>query len=265
VIKLVISNQRGGVAKTTTTATLARILAERGHRILAVDADPQGSLGLVLGLKPVRYFHDFALGHSSLEDCVVRAAPRVDVLCGSRETSKLDAAWSGAKDPQYSLAMRFGSAADQYDVVLFDTAPSVSLVQTCALVYAGRVLIPVAMDMLSLQGAVACCETGRLLGEIFRADVEAVALLPVMVDRRFQLTAYVMQALEEMAERFHVPLLTPIRTDGTVPRAERAKQFLADYDHSSKALDDYHRAADQLLELPAMRQDADWQREAIPA
>ena len=264
-IKLVISNQRGGVAKTTTTATLARILAERGRRTLAVDADPQGSLGLVLGLKPVRYFHDFALGHRGLEDCVVRAAPRLDVLCGSRETSKLDAAWSGGQEPQFSLAARFGPVTDRYDAVLFDTAPSVSLVQTCALIYAGRVLIPAAMDMLSLQGAVACCETARLLNEIYRADVEPLGLLPVMVDRRFNLTAYVMGALEEMSERFRVPLLGVIRTDGTVPRAERAKQFLADYDGSSKALEDYHRAADQILELPAMRQDAEWQRQAIPA
>ena len=85
--RLVIANQRGGVSKTTTTATLARFFGDQGMRVLVIDADPQGSLGLVLGLRPDRYLHDFLVHDHPLEDCVIEAAPNVHILCGSRDTT----------------------------------------------------------------------------------------------------------------------------------------------------------------------------------
>jgi hypothetical protein len=87
-----------------------------------------------------------------------------------------------------------------------------------------------------------------------------------MIDRRYGLTAYILQALEEISTRYSVPLLHPIRTDGTVPRAERAKTFLADYCPKCKALEDYTIAAGQLMEmLNAKGQSAERYQEALSA
>lgn len=94
-----------------------------------------------------------------------------------------------------------------------------------------------------------------MLSEIFHIDVRAVALLPVMIDRRYSLTNLVLSALEEMSQKYAVPLLPGIRTDGTVPRAERASMFLADYDSRCKAMQDYEAAATQLIELLNVKQD----------
>ena len=255
--RLVIANQRGGVAKTTTTATLARFFGDQGKRVLVIDADPQGSLGLVLGLRPEKYLHDFLVHNQPIEECVFPAAAEVDVLCGSRDTTVVEAALLGTEGRERAFGRLLDRAEAGYEVVLIDVSPSINLLQTCSMLYAKSLLIPVAMNMLSLQGAAACLQTAAMLGSAFGEQIRPLALLPVMVDRRFSLTEYILKALEEMSEQYRVPLLHPIRTDGTVARAERARQFLADYDPRSKALEDYMVAALQVTELLKSGQDAE--------
>lgn len=264
-LRLVIANQRGGVSKTTTTATLARIYADRGLRVLAIDADPQGSLGLVLGLRPSKYLHDFLVYNCALSECVVSAAANLDVLCSNRDTTKVEAALLGTTGREFAFSRQFGSADGAYDVVLVDVAPSISLLQTCSIMYTRSLLIPVAMDMLSLQGAAACLQTASMLAEVFGCEIRPVALLPAMVDRRYTLTAFVLSALEEMSNRYGIPLLQAIRTDGTVPKAQRARRFLVEYDRDSKASEDYLAAADQLLVLLGVAQQREIYSEALSA
>jgi chromosome partitioning protein len=136
-----------------------------------------------------------------------------------------------------------------YDVVLIDVAPSISLLQTCGMLYAKQLLIPVSMDPLSLQGAAASIETARTLSTLFNIPVKTVGLLPVMVDRRLQITETVLESLKAIGERAGVPLLPPIRTDATVTKATRQRQFLVDYDPKCKAVEDYNIACDALFEL----------------
>jgi chromosome partitioning protein len=248
-IRLVITNQRGGVSKTTTAATLARFFSDSGMRVLIVDADPQASMGIVLGLKPRNHLYEFVVQNRPFEECVERAGPNIDVLCSNRETTRVEAALLTMTGGELAFIRLFENLEFLYDAVLIDVAPSISLLQTSAMLYAKNLLIPVAADMLSLQGAVACLETAHMLADIFQIDVKSTALLPVMIDRRYSLTEFVLAALGEMSEKYGVPVLPPIRTDGTVPRAERAKMFLADFDPHCKAMQDYTAAASQLMAL----------------
>jgi cellulose biosynthesis protein BcsQ len=110
-------------------------------------------------------------------------------------------------------------------------------------------LIPVAMDPLSLQGVGANFEVARLLNAAFKMDVHIVAILPVMLDRRLQMTAAIMESLVELAERLHTPVLPAIRVDAAVTKANRARQFLMDYDPKCKAVEDYQAAFQQLAQL----------------
>jgi chromosome partitioning protein len=255
-IRLVITNQRGGVSKTTTTATLARFFSDRGMRVLIVDADPQASIGIVLGLSPKRHLYDFVVHNRPFEECVERAAPNIDVVCSNRETTRVEAALLTMTGGELAFIRLLGDVEFLYDAVLIDVAPSISLLQTCAMLYTKCLLIPVAADMLSLQGAVACLQTAQMLTDLFQIQVRAAALLPVMIDRRYSLTSFILAALEEMSEKYAVPLLSPIRTDGTVPRTERARMFLADYDPRCKAMQDYTAAANQLIALLDVNQSA---------
>lgn len=258
-IRLVISNQRGGVAKTTTVAVFARYLADRGKRVLVIDTDPQGSIGTVLGLKPTKYLHDFVVYNHLFKDCIVEACPGVDVLCGNRETVKTEGHLMGQVAREFVFKNLFTQVETGYDAVLIDVAPSINLMQTCAMVYGKSLLIPVSMDPLSLQGAAASIETARMLNSLIRIEIQPVALLPVMVDRRLQITEVVSASLKDLSVRTRIPLLHGIRTDTTVTKCNRAKKFLADFEPRSKALEDYQTAFEELLNLlhGELRKDQD--------
>jgi chromosome partitioning protein len=247
--RLVILNQRGGVAKTTTVHTLARYLADRGRRVLIIDTDPQGSVGTLLGLKPAKYLHDFVIYNHLFKECVVHACPGVDVLCSNRETVKTEGHLMGQVAREFVFTNLFSQVETDYDAVLIDVAPSINLLQTCAMTYARQILIPVSMDPLSLQGAAASIETARTLSSLIRMKIAAVAILPVMVDRRLQITEVVTASLQELSLRTGIPLLPPIRTDTTVTKCSRAKQFLVDFDARAKAVEDYNQALAALLSL----------------
>ena len=136
-----------------------------------------------------------------------------------------------------------------YDAVLIDVSPSINLLQTCAMVYARQILVPVAMDALSFQGATASIETAKSLNRLLKTDIRTIGILPVMVHRRMAMTEMVLSGLVDLCAQTEIPLLPSIRTDTTVSKAARQRQFLADFDDRCKALEDYTAAADALLVL----------------
>ena len=255
-IRLVIANQRGGVAKTTTALVLARIYADQGKRVLLVDTDSQGSIGTVISLKAKYHLSDFLVGHIALEECLVSAGPNIDVLPSNRNTSRAEDLITAQGFREFVFEQMFSSYEHNYDAILIDVAPSITLFQTCAMVYTRRVLIPVAMEILSVQGAMASLEAARTLNTMFansyHLPVETVGMLPVMVDRRLAMTGIILDTLEQIAEKTGVPRLSAVRTDTSVVKANKERQFLADFDPKSKALEDYQVVADEVLAI--MRQ-----------
>lgn len=248
-IRLVISNQRGGVSKTTTTTTLAREFADRDKRVLVIDTDPQGSISSILSLKPQHGLYNFVIEKLRFDDCIVKVSEKLHVLCSNRETTKVETILMGNVAREHAFTQLFGQIDQDYDVVLIDVSPSITLLQTCAMVYAERVLIPVGMDTLSFQGAMASIEASKSLNQLLKANIRTVGLLPVMVDRRLAMTATVLDGLEGLSNGTKIPLLPGIRTDQTVSKAARAGEFIVDYDPKCKAVEDYHVVAEELMKL----------------
>ena len=160
-IKLVISNQRGGVGKTTTVVTLARCFAERGLKVLLLDTDSQGSVTAVLNLKPEPGCNLHWLADQESALCGMCHA---GASANRRRLQRPQHHGSGGhahrpEFPRVRPAEGLQGHDEQYDVILIDVAPSVTLFQTCAMIYARKVLVPVDMDMLSFQGALASLET----------------------------------------------------------------------------------------------------------
>ena len=89
-IRIVVSNQRGGVSKTTTTTTLAREFADQGKRVLIIDTDPQGSVSSILNLKPEYGLYNFVIQKLRFEDCIVQVSANLHVMSSSRETTKVE-------------------------------------------------------------------------------------------------------------------------------------------------------------------------------
>jgi chromosome partitioning protein len=257
-IRIVVSNQRGGVAKTTTAVTLARCLADRGMRTLLIDTDSQGSVSAILGLKPELHLYDFLVTQMSFKSCIVTACENLDVICSDRKTQQAEDLITTQTFREITFEQMFTPHEEGYQAVIIDVAPSLTLFQTCAMVYARQVLVPVAMETLSVQGAAASIQAGHSLNSLFKRkpDISVVGILPVMVDRRLNMTDIVMNTLEELSRRDQVPILSSIRTDTSVVKAGRHRKFIQDYDPKSKALDDYNTATDELLRILQERDDA---------
>ena len=246
-IRLVIVNQRGGVGKTTAAVNYAWYLAnKRSQRTLLVDTDSQGSVGVMLNLKPKHYFSHFLVNKFRLDECVIAAGNNLDVLCGNKDTVQAESALAGAVVRELALKLMLEPYESNYDAVVIDVSPSINLLQTCALVYARNAVIPVNMDLLSLNGANAAYDMIRLLNDLIKADIRAIGLMPCQVDQRLSVTTLVRQGLEKMSEMFRIPILPAIRTDQSVNKAFRARKALLEHDPGAKAAYDYVAAFEQI-------------------
>jgi chromosome partitioning protein len=248
-VKLVIGNQKGGVGKTTTAVNLARCFADCGMRTLLVDTDPQGSVAVLLKLRPENYLADFVLSQLRLQDCAIPVAENLDVLCGNRETTAMEQRIFSMYGREHVFENVFRPYESDYEAIIVDVSPSISLIQACSLVFCHNVLIPVSMDTLSVSGAGATIFSAKTIGESVRTPIHVTGLLPSIVNRRYALTDVVMKMIAQLSESFQLPVLTSIRTDQSIGKAARAHALLADFDPKAKALEDYRLAATQVLEL----------------
>jgi chromosome partitioning protein len=239
---LVVSNQRGGVGKTTTAVNFAGYLARQKKRVLLIDADSQGSINTYMGLRPEKFIANLIVNKDPLAHCVTKHSEYIDVLCSNRETAQAEAALLGQVAREMALKLLLKPAEGLYDYVLVDVAPSITLLQTCALVFARHLVVPLDMDMLSLQGAQMAVESARMLNDIYGLDIRVIGFLPTQVNHRHQVTGVVRSALEFISNKTAITILPEIRTDQTVHKAARAKEFLYDYDSRCKATEDYELA-----------------------
>jgi chromosome partitioning protein len=258
-IRLTVSNQRGGVGKTTAAVTLARCFADRGLKVLLLDTDSQGSIAAILGLRPQFVLYDLLIQKLAFRECIVSPHQNIDVICSNRYTLEAESAVTATTFREFTFEHLFAEHEKSYDIVLIDVAPSITLFQTCAMVYSQQMLIPVDMDVLSVQGATASIQAGETLNKMLShgLNVRAVGLLPIKVDHRLAMTDAVLNTLEDISEKKNVPLLPSIRTDQAIFKAYKARRFLADFDPKSKALEDFNLVADQLLDLLKAKPNAE--------
>jgi chromosome partitioning protein len=255
-VKFMVGNQKGGVAKTTSALTIARCLADRGYRTLLVDSDPQGSITVSLRLKPAVYFADFVMQRLRLPDCIVQASKNLEILCGNRETVTMEGRIFTEYNREHVFAKAFKDYEEDYDAIIVDVAPSISLLQACAMVMCRNILIPISMDVLSVSGAGATLASAKSLAEAFQIQIKPLALLPTIVNKRFAMTDTVMKLIHLISKESGVPVLEAIRTDQSISKAARMHQMLVDFDPNSKALEDYETATTSLLShlgLPARK------------
>jgi chromosome partitioning protein len=182
---LVLANQKGGVAKTTTTLNLGVALAEHGHRVLLIDLDPQGNLTMSQGLNPdsiEQSMFDVLVHRMPLEHVIVRR--EVDLAVSSIDLAGADMALSSQIGRERALEKALAPIRDRYDYILIDTPPSLGLLTINAFVAGTGVIVPVQTEYLSLRGLVQLENTLAMVRENLNPSVEIVGILPTMYDRR---------------------------------------------------------------------------------
>ena len=248
-IRLAVANQRGGVGKTTTAINYAFYLAEKGYRTLLIDTDSQGSVCLTLNLKPAHFLSDLLLGQATISQCAVSAHENLEVICGNKQTAAAESVVAASDLRQFSLAAALQPGDNSYTAVVLDVSPAISVIQTCALVYCRDVLIPINMDLLSLNGANAVCETIQLLNDTVSEPVRIIGLMPSQVNAGLAITRLALQGIQALSTKFNVPVLPGVRTDQTVNRAFSAHQPVLQFDREARISQDYVAVFDQITAI----------------
>ena len=182
---LALANQKGGVAKTTSTLNLGVALVELGHRVLGVDMDPQGNLTMSQGLNPDEVhpsmFNVLVQG-VDIRDVVYRR--EIDLAASSIDLAGADMALSSVIGRERVLSKALMMVRDEYDFILIDTPPSLGLLTINSLTAADGVIVPVQCEYLSLRGLAQLERTLELVRENLNPAVHIAGILPTMFDSR---------------------------------------------------------------------------------
>jgi len=197
---IAFANQKGGVAKTTTTLNLAVAFKEQGLRVLAVDLDPQGNLTMSQGLNPdaiERSMYDVLVHRRPIEEVIQHA--EIDIAVSSLDLAGAELALASMIGRERALEKALAPIRDDYNYILIDTPPSLGILTVNALVAADGVIVPVQCEYLSLRGLVQLENTLSMIRENLNPNVEIEGILPTMFDRR---TLHSREAIDILEENF---------------------------------------------------------------
>jgi chromosome partitioning protein len=250
-----LANQKGGVAKTTTTLNLAVAFTEQGYRVLAVDLDPQGNLTMSQGMDPDSV-------EQSMFDVLVHQLPigevirhvEVDIAVSSIDLAGAELALSSMIGRERALQKALMPVRDRYDFILIDTPPSLGLLTINALTASDSVIVPVQCEYLSLRGLVQLETTLSMIRENLNPTVEIRGILPTMFDSR---TLHGREAVEMLRENFG-DLVFETKIRKTIRYAEAPVQgsSVLKYDPTGPAAEAYRALAKEVLNGTSPREHA---------
>jgi chromosome partitioning protein len=252
---LAFANQKGGVAKTTSTLNLAVALKESGHRVLVVDMDPQGNLTMSQGFNPDQIERSMfdVLVHRLPIDQVIQEA-EVDLAVSSIDLAGAELALSSMIGRERALEKALTATRGRYDFILIDTPPSLGLLTINALVASNGVIVPVQCEYLSLRGLVQLENTLSMIRENLNPEVEIQGILPTMYDGR---TLHAREAIDILQENFG-DLVFKTRIKKTVRYAEAPVKgsSVLKYDPTGNAAEAYRELAKEVLNGAKARKHA---------
>ena len=252
---IALANQKGGVAKTTTTLNLAVAFKEQGFNVLGVDLDPQGNLTMSQGMDPdsvERSMFDVLVHSLPIDEVIHRT--EIDLAVSSIDLAGAELALSSMIGRERALKKGLLPARSRYDYILIDTPPSLGLLTINALTAADSVIVPVQCEYLSLRGLVQLENTLSMIRENLNPTVEIRGILPTMYDGR---TLHSKEAVEMLKENFG-DLVFDTRIRKTVRYAEAPVQgsSVLKYDPSGSAAQAYRELAKEVLDGATPRQHA---------
>ena len=213
---LAVANQKGGVAKTTTVASLGTALAESGRRVLLIDLDPQACLTFSLGLDPDNLpmsAHDVLLGRVSAGTVVQPTQDGPDLLPATIDLAGCEAVLLGRNGHEHALRTALARLVRRYDDVIIDCPPSLGVLTLNGLTAAGEVLIPLQPETLAHRGVGQLMDTVYDVQRLTNPKLSVLGVLPTLYDAR---TVHARDVLADISGRYGVPVLEP-----AIPRSVR--------------------------------------------
>src|SRR4051812_4926750 len=252
---IVFANQKGGVAKTTTTLNLGVALVEQGQKVLAVDLDPQGNLTMSQGWNPdeiERSMFDVLVHKLPITE-IIRTS-EIEVAVSSIDLAGAELALSAMIGRERALANALLPVREAYDWILIDTPPSLGLLTINAFVAATGVIVPVQCEYLSLRGLVQLENTLSMIREHLNPVVEIQGILATMFDKRL---LHSREAVDILQENFgDLVLNTRIRKTVRYAEAPVKGMSVLKYDPTGDAAEMYRDLAREVLNGASARLNA---------
>jgi chromosome partitioning protein len=213
---LAVANQKGGVAKTTTVASLGAAMVEKDRQVLLVDLDPQGCLTFSLGHDPDKLpvsVHEVLLGEVEPSAALVDTEEGMTLMPANIDLAGVEAMLLMRAGREYALRRALAKINGEFDVVLIDCPPSLGVLTLNGLTAADEVMVPLQCETLAHRGVGQLLRTVTDVQQITNADLALLGALPTLYDSR---TTHTRDVLLDVADRYGLPVLAP-----PIPRTVR--------------------------------------------
>ena len=246
---IAISNQKGGVGKTTTSVNLAASLGVLEKKVLLIDADPQANATSSLGIdtETVENGTYQVLEHTKkISDCVLKTdVPNLDIIPSHIDLVAIEIELVDTPNREYMLKKAIQECEEYYDYIIIDCAPSLGLITLNALTASNSVLIPIQCEYLALEGLVKLLNTIKNIQKIHNSGLEIEGMLLTMYDSRLKLAN---QIVSEVNNHFgEMVFKTIIQRNVKLGEAPSYGESIINYDVGSKGAENYLSLARELI------------------
>ena len=248
---IAIANQKGGVGKTTTAINLSASLASSGKKVLAIDMDPQGNMSSGLGVdknEVEKTIYEFIIGKCKIEECICKEPIEnlsVDVLPSSIDLSAAEIELIGFDNKEYILRDEVEKIKDNYDFIIIDCPPALSMLTINAMTTSDSVIVPIQCEYYALEGLSQLMHTIELVQDRLNPKLEMEGVVFTMYDARTNLS---LQVVENVKDNLNQNIYKTI-----IPRNVRLAEApsyglpINLYDPKSKGTESYMLLAEEVI------------------
>ncbi|MFT3983136.1 MAG: AAA family ATPase [Lachnospiraceae bacterium] len=246
---IAIANQKGGVGKTTTAINLSAALAQKGKRILVIDSDPQGNATSGFGIDKNALdntIYELLLGECSIQDCIIKNVfENLSVLPANVNLAAAEIEMIGVDKKEYILKQEVDWVKEDYDFIIIDCPPSLSMLTVNAMTTADSVLVPIQCEYYALEGLSQLIHTINLVKKRLNEDLDIDGVVFTMYDSRTNLSAQVVENVKENLKQNVYSTLIPRNI--RLAEAPSHGMPICFYDSKSVGAENYAALAEEVI------------------